>query len=283
MLIFTTIKQLKTFLATQDKTIALVPTMGALHFGHLSLVKHAKEIAEIVVVSIFVNKKQFNNLQDYQSYPKNLSADLKLLQEQNVDVVFAPSDSEILPANQDHFTISPAESLENCLCGKFRPKHFAGVCLIVAKLFNIVKPNFAIFGEKDFQQLTIIRQMVEYFNFDLQIIASPTVRNNNGLALSSRNSLLSENGLLIASNIYKALLQVAQNPTNISDISHHLLNKGFDKIEYLEIRDSQDLALINPSEISLNNKTQARIFIAVVLENVRLIDNIVLIPLPIFK
>jgi pantoate--beta-alanine ligase len=275
MLIFTTIKQLKTFLATQNKTVVLVPTMGSLHFGHLSLVKHAKEIAEIAVVSIFVNKKQFNNLQDYQSYPKNLSADLKLLQEQNVDVVFAPSDLEILPENQDYFTISPAENLENCLCGKFRPKHFAGVCLIIVKLFNIVKPNFAIFGEKDFQQLTIIKKIVEYFNFDLQIIASPTIRNNNGLALSSRNALLSENGLLIASNIYQALLCVAQNPTHINNISDNLLTKGFSKVEYLEIRDSQDLSLINPNEISLYNKTQARIFIAAVLENVRLIDNLI--------
>jgi pantoate--beta-alanine ligase len=275
MLIFTTIKQLKTFLATQNKTVALVPTMGSLHFGHLSLVKHAKEIAEIAVVSIFVNKKQFNNLQDYQSYPKNLSADLKLLQEQNVDVVFAPNDLEILPENQDYFTILPAENLENCLCGKFRPKHFAGVCLIIIKLFNIVKPNFAIFGEKDFQQLTIIKKIVEYFNFDLQIIASPTIRNKNGLALSSRNALLSENGLLIASNIHQALLCVAQNPTHINNISDNLLTKGFSKVEYLEIRDSQDLSLINPNEISLYNKTQARIFIAAVLENVRLIDNLI--------
>ena len=118
MLVFTTIKHLQSFLAQQNKTVALVPTMGALHLGHLSLIKKAKDIAEIVVVSIFVNKKQFNNQQDYQSYPKNLSADLALLQEQNVDVVFAPDDSEILPSSQDCFTISPAESLENCLCGK---------------------------------------------------------------------------------------------------------------------------------------------------------------------
>lgn len=274
MLVFTTIKHLQSFLAQQNKTVALVPTMGALHLGHLSLIKQAKDVAEIVVVSIFVNKKQFNNKQDYQSYPKNLSADLNLLQEQNVDVVFAPDDAEILPSSQDYFTILPAESLENCLCGKFRPKHFAGVCLIVAKLFNIVKPNFAIFGEKDFQQLTIIRTMVEYFNFDLQIIASPTIRNNNGLALSSRNSLLSPNGLLVASNIYQALLQVKTNPSCLDDIVKNLLTKGFSKVEYLEIRDSQDLTLLNLNEISLNNQKQARIFIAVILENIRLIDNI---------
>jgi len=274
MLVFTTIKHLQSFLAQQNKTVALVPTMGALHLGHLSLIKQAKDLAEIVVVSIFVNKKQFNNSQDYQSYPKNLSADLALLQEQNIDVVFAPDDTEILPSSQDYFTILPAESLENCLCGKFRPKHFAGVCLIVAKLFNIVKPHFAIFGEKDFQQLTIIKQMVEYFNFDLKIIASPTVRNNNGLALSSRNALLSPNGLLVASNIYQALLQVKTNPAHLNDIAKNLLTKGFSQVEYLEIRDSQDLTLLNLNEISLNNQKQARIFIAVILENIRLIDNI---------
>ena len=146
--------------------------------------------------------------------------------------------------------------------------------MIVAKLFNIVKPHFAIFGEKDFQQLTIIRKMVEYFNFDLQIIASPTIRNNNGLALSSRNALLSPNGLLVASNIYQALLQVKTNPSHLSDIAKNLLTKGFSQVEYLEIRDSQDLTLLNLNEISLNNQKQARIFIAVILENIRLIDNI---------
>ena len=274
MLIFTTIHHLTSFLAKQtSKTVALVPTMGSLHLGHLSLVQKAKEVAEIVVVSIFVNKKQFNNLADYQSYPKNLSADLNLLQQQKVDVVFAPDETEMFPnGNENNFTISPHGDLENCLCGKFRLGHFAGVCLIVSKLFNIVKPNFAIFGEKDFQQLTIIKKMVDYFNFDLKIISAPTIRNENGLALSSRNALLSQNGLLLASKIYQALSEVAKNPTEIENIQNKLLMQGFSLVEYLEIRNSCNLSLIDPATIHLQ-KQPTRVFIAVILEGVRLIDN----------
>jgi len=273
MLVFTTISHLQSFLSQQsNKKVALVPTMGALHFGHLSLIKKAKTVAQIVVVSIFVNKKQFNNLQDYQSYPKNLSADLNLLQEQQIDAVFAPDYAEMFANNEDNFTIFLADSLNNCLCGKFRSQHFNGVCLIVAKLFNIVKPHFAIFGEKDFQQLIIIKKMVDYFNFDLKIIASPTIRNNNGLALSSRNSLLSTNGLLLASKIYQALLEITKNTTQIENVKNKLLTQGFSKIEYLEIRDSQNLNLIDPNKFFAQQ--QARVFIAAILENVRLIDNL---------
>ncbi len=274
MLVFTTIQHLQAFLAQQNnKKIALVPTMGSLHLGHLSLVQKAKEVAEIVVVSIFVNKKQFNNLTDYQSYPKHLSADLNLLQQQKVDVVFAPDETEMFAyGNENNFTISPHGDLENCLCGKFRFGHFAGVCLIVTKLFNIVKPNFAIFGEKDFQQLTIIKKMVDYFNFDLKIISAPTIRNEKGLALSSRNALLSQNDLLLASKIYQALLKVAKNPTEIENIKNQLLRQGFSLVEYLEIRNSCNLSLIDPTAIHLQ-KQPTRVFIAVVLEGVRLIDN----------
>ena len=156
MLIFTTIKQLKTFLATQDKTIALVPTMGALHFGHLSLVKHAQEIAEIVVVSIFVNKPQFNDPSDYLKYPSQINADIKKLKEAKIDYLFLPNKNDIYPPDFS-YKIAP-NSLTNCLCGSSREGHFDGVSLIITKLFNIITPDIAIFGQKDFQQLQIIKK-----------------------------------------------------------------------------------------------------------------------------
>lgn len=279
MLVSTNIAHIRQELATKiNQKIALVPTMGALHQGHLSLINKAKEIAEIIVVSIFINKTQFNNAQDYQKYPKTLDNDLKLLKELGVNYVFTPRDDEIF---SDDFSFKLSENnLSNCLCGSSRAGHFDGVSLILTKLFNIIKPNIAIFGQKDFQQLIIVKKLVKDLNFDIEIESCPTIRNENGLALSSRNQRLSPPNLIKAANIFKILSQIKdqikkspQKVENILQTNYNcLLDNGFDKIDYLEVRQENNLKLVKYFD-----KTQkSRIFIALHLENIRLIDNLAL-------
>lgn len=259
----------------QGKKIAFVPTMGALHDGHLALVKKAREMAEIVVVSIFVNKAQFNDLSDYQKYPRQVEKDLELLKNSGATHVFTPEHSEIF-AEDFAFKLLPIK-LVNCLCGSARPGHFDGVALIVAKLFNIVKPDLAIFGEKDFQQVALIKKLVEDFNFDVEIISHEIIREKSGLAMSSRNQRLSESAKIKASEIYQTLLEIKKsvqnNPEKLGGILQEnrqkLLQNGFEKIDYLEIRQEKNLQLVENG----NFKTAARIFIAVYLDGIRLIDN----------
>lgn len=255
--------------------ITFVPTMGALHAGHLSLIKQAREIADIVIVSIFVNKAQFNDLGDYKNYPKVVERDLEKLINLDVDFVFLPTEKEIYG---DDFAFKvEVTKFADSLCGGTRPGHFDGVALVVAKLFNIVKPDAAIFGEKDFQQLLIIKKLVRDFNFDVEILAHETVREKSGLAMSSRNSRLSDEAKETAANIYKILKEIkneinaGKNIENILKISaEKLLEIGFEKIDYLEIRDEESLELIHDAA----NTKNARIFIAAFLNNIRLIDNL---------
>lgn len=255
--------------------IALVPTMGALHDGHLALVKKAKEIADFVIVSIFVNKTQFNDLNDFNKYPRQEQSDLEKLKTVGVDLVFLPTTAEIF-ADDFAFKIVPTK-LVDCLCGSTRPNHFDGVALIVAKLFNIVQPNLAIFGQKDFQQLAIIKRMVGDLNFDIEIFAHPILREKSGLAMSSRNQRLSENGKIKAAEIFRILSEIRNLVKNshqeISEILNlkrqELIKLGFEKIDYLEIRSEENLKLIE----KLDNQ-KSRIFIAAYLEEVRLIDNL---------
>ena len=166
--IFNKISAIKNFVnenKKNNKKIAFVPTMGALHHGHITLIKNAKKNADIVIVSIFINKAQFNDLNDYQRYPQNLECDIKMLEDANVDALFCPSNEEIYDENFS-FKIIPT-SMVDCLCAKDRVGHFDGVALIITKFFNIVKPHFAFFGEKDFQQLAIIKKLVKDLNFDI--------------------------------------------------------------------------------------------------------------------
>ncbi len=202
-----TIAELQTAIAevrTPDKTVGLVPTMGALHNGHLSLVDVAKRQCDIVVVSIFVNPTQFNNPDDLSNYPRNLDADLQLLEKNgHCDIVFAPSVEEVYPEpdNRQFNFGSLAEVME----GKYRPGHFNGVAQVVSKLFDYVKPDKAFFGEKDFQQLVIIRKMTADLGLNIKIVGCPIVREKSGLAVSSRNVLLDEKGQKVAPKIYDAL------------------------------------------------------------------------------
>lgn len=173
----------------EGKRIAFVPTMGFLHEGHLSLVREGKKRGDVVVVSIFVNPMQFNQQSDFATYPRHLEQDQRLLEGLNTDVLFSPDTAEVYPPGFQ--TAVEVDQVSRPLCGAFRPGHFRGVTTIVAKLFNIVKPHVAIFGEKDFQQCVVIKRMVQDLNFDLDIITMPTVREPDGLAMSSRNARLS--------------------------------------------------------------------------------------------
>ena len=191
-----------------NKTIAFVPTMGSLHAGHIALVKKAKSLADIVVVSVFVNKAQFDDVIDYKMYPRQIENDIELLKENKANFLFAPDEQEIYN-DKLNFQIILNE-LDDCLCGKHRKGHFNGVALIVIKLLNIVQPNYIIFGEKDYQQLLIIKKLVAQLNFAVNVIEMPTKRSLEGLALSSRNQRLSSRELLIANNIFKILNEIKQ-------------------------------------------------------------------------
>ena len=251
-----------------NKTIAFVPTMGSLHEGHVALIENAKKYADIVIVNIFVNKAQFNDLKDYELYPQNLENDLKILNNTSADALFAPSNLEIYDENFS-FKIVPT-AMVDCLCAKDRVGHFDGVALIITKLFNIINPNYAFFGEKDFQQLAIIKKLVKDLNFNLEILSVETVREPSGLALSSRNQRLSTDNKIKASMIYKVLNEIKINPKIIEEKKRELLENGFEKIDYLEIRNEDNLKL----NMDLISSKKRRIFIAVYLEGVRLIDNI---------
>ncbi len=269
--IFKQISAIKNFVKEAkrlNKKIAFVPTMGSLHDGHLTLIKNAKKNADIVIVSIFVNKSQFNDIKDYELYPQNLESDIKMLEEVNVDALFCPSASEIYDENFS-FKIIPSVMVD-CLCAKDRVGHFDGVALIITKLFNIVNPHFAYFGEKDFQQLAIIKKLVKDLNFDVEIFGVATVRESSGLAMSSRNQRLSEAGKIKASMLYKILNEIKINPQIIEDKKRELLENGFEKIDYFEIRNEDDLKL----NMNLFSAQKRRIFIAVYIEGVRLIDNL---------
>lgn len=269
MLVVKTISELRNFLNKKSR-ITFVPTMGALHEGHLALVAKAKELGDVVVVSIFVNKAQFNDPSDYENYPKTLAQDLQKLEKLNPDYVFAPERNEIFAENFS--TKVSLDSLTNCLCGATRPGHFDGVALIITKLFNIVKPDIAIFGEKDFQQLLVIKKLVCDLNFPVEIFAHPTLREESGLAMSSRNQRLSEAAKIKAAALFRILSEIKSNPKILSEKKEELLRIGFEKIDYLEIRDEKNLELVT----DFSAKIPARIFVAAYLEGVRLIDNLAL-------
>lgn len=279
MKIFYSIAETQNYLKAQQKTgktIGFVPTMGALHAGHISLIEASKQENSLTVCSIFVNPTQFNNPDDLKGYPRTLEKDSEMLLEVGCDVVFAPSAEEMypsLPKIKLNFG-----SLENVMEGKFRPGHFNGVGIVVSKLFHIVKPDKAYFGLKDLQQVAVIRKMVSDFSFDLQIIPCATLREADGLAMSSRNMRLSIEARAMAPNIYKTL-QLAKEKLQIGTSSKEtlgLVNSFLSTIpaielEYLEIADFDTLEPIE--QAGAIGKTA--VCIAAFLGGVRLIDNVV--------
>ncbi|EFD7687891.1 pantoate--beta-alanine ligase [Escherichia coli] len=261
-------------LRMEGKRVALVPTMGNLHDGHMKLVDEAKARADVVVVSIFVNPMQFDRPEDLARYPRTLQEDCEKLNKRKVDLVFAPSVKEIYPNGTETHTYVDVPGLSTMLEGASRPGHFRGVSTIVSKLFNLVQPDIACFGEKDFQQLALIRKMVADMGFDIEIVGVPIMRAKDGLALSSRNGYLTAEQRKIATGLYKVLSSIAdklqageRDLDEIITIAGQELNeKGF-RADDIQIRDADTLL-----EVSETSK-RAVILVAAWLGDARLIDN----------
>ena len=270
MLLRNSIKQFK----ANAQEIAFIPTMGNLHDGHLALIKEGKKVASITVVSIFVNPMQFNNQADLKNYPRTLEADYKKLEIAGVDIVFVPSAEVIYPHGLETQTYIEVPVLSDVLEGKLRPGHFRGMSTIVTKLFNLVQPDHACFGEKDFQQLAIIKQMVKDMGMPINIIAVPIIRAENGLALSSRNSKLSEDQMysapLLASVMQQLACDITQQTLNYDESINkaaQALEQGGFKPDAIDIVDAQTLQAVH------SETKQAVILMAAFLGNTRLIDN----------
>ena len=272
MKIFDDITALRDNLRSKQ-TIVFVPTMGNLHAGHLALIKQAKQLADHVVVSIFVNRLQFLPHEDFDRYPRTFENDCKLLTGLNVNTLFAPNEKILFPTRQEFLLALPpvADTLE----GEFRPGFFRGVATIVLKLFNIIKPNLAVFGKKDYQQLHIVREMVKQLNLPIEIVAGETVRAPDGLALSSRNQYLNSTQREEACNLYQALLQIKHEiisgrrdyPVLQETATKTLVKRGW-KVDYIRI---QKRSSLTPAHI---DDTDLVILGAAWLDKTRLIDNL---------
>lgn len=261
------------------ESIALVPTMGNLHAGHMALVNRARQIADHTIVSIFVNPMQFAKGEDFDSYPRTPDADLLKLSEADVDLVFIPHAAELYMDGMELATRVEVPALDSILCGAFRPGHFTGVATIVTKLFNLTQPDMAIFGDKDYQQLMLIRRMVDDLCMPVDIVAVPTVRERDGLALSSRNSYLSVEDRKKAPSLFKTLKKAADEirrgnrdfATLEMQSSGILVDEGF-RPEYFSIRRADDLAV--PASVD----TALVILAAAWLGRTRLIDHVEIKP-----
>lgn len=261
---------------SKGKIIGFVPTMGALHIGHISLIEAAAKKCDFVVVSIFVNPTQFGPGEDFEKYPRPLKADLEICRKAGVNVVFAPSPQQMYPG--ENLTWVNVEKLTEQLCGRFRPGHFSGVTTVCAKLFNIIAPDIAFFGQKDAQQAIVIKRMVTDLNMPLEIVVCPTVRQADGLAVSSRNQYLTRQQKKNAPLIYKSLQRcqkliadgVADSKTIINQMRKILQQAPSIKIEYISIVDAWTLQELE--------KIDGRVLVAVAVKigSTRLIDNILL-------
>ena len=254
-------------------SLAIVPTMGAIHEAHEALVVEAKRNANIVLATIFVNPMQFGENEDLDKYPKSELEDIKRLESKGCDIVYIPENDTIYPEDFD-LTIN-VPKLSSVLCGKERKNHFQGVATVVAKLLLQSGADYAIFGEKDYQQLLIIKSLVRDLDIPCQIVPINTVRDSNGLALSSRNQYLNTKQINIANNINMIMNEAAKNFYNldinetISFVIKNLEKVGIKKIDYVEIRNNNNL-----KNVTNNDKSNARLFIAVYIDEIRLIDNI---------
>ena len=278
MKVFKQNKNLRKFISCQKKDlkIGLVATMGALHDGHISLIKSSKKKCDITVCSIFVNPTQFNEKEDFINYPKNIEEDLKILKKAKCDILYNPNYNDIyLPKEKqkkfDHC------GLDKILEGKHRSGHFDGVATIVEKLFEIIRPDFAFFGYKDLQQLMIVKMLVKNTNIRTKIVGCETIREKNGLAMSSRNQLLSKKDFKKSSKIYQQLKFCKENFTEntlqkMKKIVLNNLNKSNIKVEYFEFIDFNNFSILQKKEDGIKYAA----CIAVVISDVRLIDNIIL-------
>jgi pantoate--beta-alanine ligase len=247
-------------------TIGFVPTMGALHDGHLALVRHAKSLCDKVVVSIFVNPLQFAPTEDLDRYPRDEAGDIARLQGVGCDLVYLPTVDVLYPKNfvSRIEMAGPALGLET----DFRPQFFSGVATVVSKLFNQVRPDVAVFGEKDFQQLAVVRAMVRDFDMGIEIVGMPTVREADGLALSSRNAYLSPEERAIAPKLHQALEAIRDGHLTIDTAKTELQAAGFGQIDYVTLRDADTLGEVTPET------TSRRLLAALWLGKTRLIDNL---------
>lgn len=273
MQIISTIAQLRAW-RKQAGTVAFVPTMGNLHAGHMALVHEAKKHADKVVVSIFVNPIQFGQGEDFEQYPRTLEQDAEKLQQAGADVIFAPSVQEMYPHGAQQYFVEPPP-LQNELCGRTRPGHFRGVATVVTKLFNIVQPNVACFGKKDYQQLAVLTAMVQDLNMDIRIIPVATERASSGLALSSRNGYLSAEELQQAAQLYQQLQAIAADIIQgrrdfdfLEQTATAALNQLGWRVDYIEIRQANTLQKAQCTD------QEIVILAAAVLGRTRLIDNL---------
>lgn len=277
LLTVTTVAELRDFVHQakfKGLSVGFVPTMGNLHAGHMSLIKHANKQCDVVIASIFVNPLQFNDQSDLTNYPRTLEQDQALLAENGCNLLFAPTVSEMYPNGQESQSIVSVPDVSMGLCGGSRPGHFDGVATVVSKLFNMVQADKAFFGEKDFQQLAVIRKMVADLCIPVEIIGVATERNKEGLALSSRNGYLSANELALAPAIFKALNEVAvaiqqgnDFATTLDETQQRLSKQGF-KVDYLALCRESDLKPATADDDKLV------ILVAAFLGSARLIDNL---------
>ena len=281
MKIISDIGELRDQLRGQNRA-SFVPTMGNLHEGHLSLMRLARQHGDPVVASIFVNRLQFGPNEDFDSYPRTMQADIEKLEKEGVYVLFAPTEKDLYPQPQE-YRVEPPNQLGNILEGEFRPGFFQGVCTVVLKLFSCVQPKVAVFGKKDYQQLMIIRQMAKQFALPVDIVPAETIRAEDGLALSSRNSYLSTDERREAPELQKLLQQVReqvmglkqQSPEALKKIEANalvILTKRGWQPDYIAIRQQSDLAA--PSNTALDAKEPLVILTAAKLGKTRLIDNL---------
>ncbi|MHA8106803.1 pantoate--beta-alanine ligase [Aquirufa sp. 5-AUSEE-100C1] len=259
---YQTQKELQEYLQSTSKSIGFVPTMGALHEGHLSLIQTAKGQCELVVCSIFVNPTQFNDLSDFEKYPKTLEDDLQKLKEVGCDVVYFPEVRDIYPSGFDNLPTYDLGNLERVLEGKFRPGHFQGVCVVVDRLLQAVQPDYLFMGQKDYQQVAVVERLLALTKQNCKLIACPTVRENIGLAMSSRNMRLNDDQREKACAIFKGF-----ESSNQEEFQQRLLEAGFDSIDYIACCDPNTL------ELKPWKAKPCVILVAAFIGGVRLIDN----------
>lgn len=261
---------------TQGKSIGFVPTMGALHEGHLSLINESKENSDITVCSIFINPVQFNDMVDFKKYPRTPEKDILMLEQANTDVLFFPSVSDIYPKGTENESAYDLGEIEHLLEGKFRPGHFQGVCRVIQQLINIVEPDTLYLGQKDYQQCLVIKKFLKEYPVEVSVCA--TKREENGLALSSRNMRLSDSDKINAAALFKSLQYIADNykETDMDELIKNaktiIESNGFSSIDYVEICDKETLQPVRGS----NYSAKAVALAAAHLNGVRLIDNMLI-------